>query len=261
VATWGAVLLCVGAVMLGASPANAVEDALAAAQRAYGDVDYAKCKDNADKALNVPADKPSRVDAWRLIGLCSAALNDTDKARDAFKHMLAIDRDARLPDGLSPRFTSSFREAKGAFVTGSPLAFTIVSERVDGGVRTIRIKLVDELDLVQKIAWHSPNGAQGPPVKAAPQQELQLPADVDVTVIALDQGGGEVAVLLLPAKKAEAPAPTAPQVKADDQPFPWLAVGGIAAGVVVLAAAGAITYAVLAPPQQVTLKSDVVFGP
>jgi hypothetical protein len=259
VATWCAVVLCTS--LTRATAAHAVEDALAAAQRAYGDVDYTKCKDNAEKALNAPADKPSRVDAWRLIGLCNAALGDTDKARDAFKHMLAIDRDARLPDGLSPRFTSSFREAKGAFVSGSPLTFTITSEKVDGGVRTIRIKLVDELDLVQKIAWRSPNGAQGPPVKAASQQELQLPADVDVTVTALDAGGGEVAVLLLAAKKPDAPAPAAPQVKADDAPFPWLAVGGVVAGVVVLAAAGAVTYAVLAPPTQVTLKSDVVFGP
>ena len=238
------------------------DDALAGAQRAYGEVDYPKCKDDAQRALQGPADKPARVDAWRYLGLCEAALGDTDKARDAFKHMIAIDKDARLPDGLSPRFTSSFREAKGAFVTGAPLGFTVLETRESGGVRTIKLKLVDELDLVQKIGWRGAAGSSAAPVRAAPLQELELPAEVDVTVSAYDSAGGEVAILLLPAKKTDAPPPppNGNTAHVDEAPFPWVAVIGVAAGVVVLAGAGTAAAVVLAPPQKVTLKTDVVFG-
>ncbi|HEY4223665.1 MAG TPA: hypothetical protein VGO62_20050, partial [Myxococcota bacterium] len=185
---------------------------------------------------------------------------DTDKAREAFKRMLAIDHDARLPDGLSPRFTSSFREAKGAFVSGTPLGFTVVDEKLDGATRIIRLKLVDDLELVQKIAWHGAAGSQGPPVRAAPLQEIDLPAAVDVTVVALDAAGGEIATMLLPAKKAATPAAAA-AAPPPEEPFPWLVVGGVTAGVIVLAAVGVGVGVLLAPPQSVTLKTDVVFGP
>lgn len=242
-----------------APPAWAGEDALAGAQRAYAEVEYGKCRDEAQRALAAPADKPSRVDAWRYLGLCAAALGETDEAREAFKRMLAIDKDARLPDGLSPRFTSSFREAKGSFITGAPLAFTVERETVDGGTRAVRLKLTDELALVQKIGWRGEAGSSGGPVRAAPLLELEVPAEVDVTLYALDPQGGEVALLFLPAKKPIADAPPPPPPAAEEGGFPWLVVGGVAGGVLLLGAAGVGTALLLAPPQAVTLKTDVVF--
>jgi hypothetical protein len=239
-----------------ASPALA-DDALAGAQRAYADVDYPKCKDEAQKALAAPGDKAARVEAWRLLGLCTAALGDTENAREAFKRMLAIDRDARLPDGLSPRFTSSYREAKGSFLTGAPIAFTVEQTTDNGGTRTVRFKLVDELGLVQKIAWRGAAGSSGGPVRAAPLFELELPAEVDVTVVGLDPQGGEVALFVLPARKAEAPPPPPPATTEEGGGFPWLVVGGVAGGVLVLA--GAAAYALLAPPTSVNVKTDVAF--
>ncbi|HEY4219860.1 MAG TPA: hypothetical protein VGO62_00925, partial [Myxococcota bacterium] len=83
-------LVAVAAAALASTGARA-DDAIAMAQRAYADVDYAKCKDEAQHALAAPGDKPARVDAYKYLGLCDAALNDTDKAREAFKRMLAID--------------------------------------------------------------------------------------------------------------------------------------------------------------------------
>lgn len=252
--------LLISALASGAAAADDAVAALSGAQRAYADVDYQKCREEAQRALTGPGDKAARVDAWRYLGLCSAALGDTEAAREAFKHMLAIDRDARLPDGLSPRFTSSYREAKGSFVTGSPLAFTVEREVVDGGIRAVRLKLTDELGLVQKIAWRGEGGSSGGPVRAAALLELELPAEADVTVVALDPQGGEVAVLLLPGKKkvAEAPPPP-PPVEPEDAGFPWLVVGSVAGGVIILGAVGAGVAAYFAPPQAVTVKTDVVF--
>jgi hypothetical protein len=255
-----AVLRCtLFALALGGATASRA-DALAGAQRAYADVDYARCRDEAGKALAAPADKPARVDAWRYLGLCAAALGDTEQAREAFKRMLAIDRDARLPEGLSPRFTSSFREAKGSFLTGAPLSFTIEQQTVEGGLRAVRLKVVDELGLVHKIGWRGAAGSSGGPVRAAALLELEVPAEADVTIYALDPQGGEVALLFLPARTSGAaePVATAPPAPPDDG-FPWLVVGGVAAGVLVLGAVGAGLAAYLAPPQAVTLSTDVVF--
>ncbi len=252
-------LLSVSARAQGGAP----DGGLASVEKAYADVDYPRCRDEAQKALQQPARLSARVDAYRYLGLCDAAVGDVDKARDAFKHMLAIDKDARLPDGLSPRFTSSYREAKGSFVMGQPLSITVAGETLDGGVRVVRLKLVDELQLVQKIGWRGKGGASAAPVRAAPLIELELPAAVDVTVVAYDAAGGEVGLAPLPAKKAKAPPPPPPPKEVaggDGGGFPWLAVGGITGGILVLAAAGAGAYLYFAPPQAVTLKTDVAFG-
>ncbi len=245
-------------VLSGAVTARA--DALADAQRAYADVDYTKCRDEAAKALQGKGDRPARVDAYRFLGLCEAALGDTESAREAFKRMLAVDKDARLPDGLSPRFTSSFREAKGSFVTGAPLALVVDNETIDGGTKRLRLKVVDDLGMVKNLAWRGAGGSSGGPVRAAPLLELEIPAEVDVTVFALDAAGGEVAGLSLPAVRKEEPPPPPPTTGDDGGGFPWLAVGGAVLGVAVLAGAGVGVYFALQPPAAVTLKTDVIFG-
>lgn len=249
--------LILGSV-LAAAPA-AAEDALAQAQKAYAGVDYAKCRDQAQEALEQPAEKQERLDAWRLLGLCQAALGETDGAREAFKRMLAVDWNAKLPEGLSPRFTSTFREAKGSFVGAQPLALTVADRKTEGGTRNVRLKIVDELELVHKVSWRGAAGSTGAPVRAAPLLLLELPAEVDVTVSALDKAGGEVATLDLPADKPEAPPPP-PPVEVEEGGFPWVGVA-IGAGVLLVAgaAAGGAAF-VLTQPQVVTLRSDVAFG-
>ncbi|MBI1949701.1 MAG: hypothetical protein HYS27_28700 [Deltaproteobacteria bacterium] len=245
-------------VALAAAPA-AAEAPLAAAQRAYTAVEYGKCRDEAQRALEEPADRAARLDAWRLLGLCQAALGDTDAAREAFKRMLAVDWTAKLQDGLSPRFTSSFREAKGSFGGVAPLSLAVADQQVDGGTRIVKLKITDELELAHKVAWRGAAGSSASPVRAAPLLQLELPAEVDVTVTAYDKAAGEVAVLLVSAVEQEAPPPPPPD-EVEQGGFPWLGVG-IGAGVVLVAAAAAGGAAfVLLQPQVVTLKSDVAFG-
>ena len=241
---------------------------LEAAQKAYVDVDYAKCRDKAQSALLQPATVKERVDAWRLSGLCGAATGDTDGAREAFRMMLAIDANAKLPEGLSPRFTSSFREAKGSWVGTTPLALSIAREEVGKDSRTVRIKIDDEAELISKIAWKGPSGSLSAPVKKAPQVELDLPNGVDLVVIALDKAQGEVATLSLPARKTDTSSPLDEKPKeataavAEDAGGGNLAVviGASVAAVVVIGAAAGVAAVLFSPPQKVNLKTDVIFA-
>lgn len=245
---------------------SAVPD-LEAAQKAYVDVDYAKCRDKAQSALLQPGVVKDRVDAWRLAGLCAAATGDTDDAREAFRMMLAIDKDAKLPEGLSPRFTSSFREAKGSWVGTTPLLLSIASEEVGKDNRTVRIKIDDEAELVSRIAWRSPAGALSPPVKKAAQVELELPNGVDVVVVALDKAQGEVAQLSLPARKTDTSSPLDEKPKEEKvveedagSAFPYIVAGGIVGGLVVVGAAAGVAVVVFSPPSKVNFKTDVLFA-
>lgn len=255
-------MACVGIAL--AAPAARADDALSRARRAYADVDYARCADEAQRALQGPAELSARVDAWRLRGMCTAALGDIDVAREAFRRMLAIDRTARLPDGLSPRFTSAYREAKGSLAAGDALAVAVVANSIEGGTRTVRLKIVDELELVHKVGWRGAGGSTGGPFRAAPLLELELPAGADVTVVALDASGGEVAVL-----KFDAPRPGGARVMADATAeaeavpeagaSPWVWVGGVTGAVVVLGAVGAAVAIAGLSPKTVTVEAAVVF--
>lgn len=247
----------------------AVTSSVDDAKAAYAALDYQACEAAATSSLEQPGGRAQRVDAYRLLGLCTAALGDADRARDAFTRMLAIDRDAALPDGLSPRFTSAYREAKGALLDVPPTSLTVESDLKDGRVRVVRVAVVDPQDVVAKIAFRGEGGVLSAPVKKASRLELELPGEGPVELVGLDRGGGEVLVVVLPpldAPPAAAPAPTADVAAADADAdaapgFPWLAVGAGAAAVVVVGAAvaGGVVWA-LQPPSRVGFRSDVVFG-
>ncbi len=239
---------------------------LEAAQKAYVDVDYARCREKSQQALLEPGALKERVDAWRLLGMCSAAIGEADDARDAFRMMIAIDRDAKLPEGLSPRFTSSYREAKGSWVGTTPLGLSIASEQTDKNSRTVRIKVDDDAGLAAKIAWRGPSGSLSSPVKKADVVELELPISVDIVVVALDKAAGEVALLSLPARGADTsspldPRPAAPPVVEEDLgSLPFIIAGGVLGAVVVVGAVVGVAVVLLSPPQSVNLKTDVVFA-
>ena len=237
---------------------------LEAAKKAYTDVDYARCHDGAEAALKQPATLADRVTAYRLLGLCSAALGDTDEARDAFRVMLTLDREARLPEGLSPRFTSSFREAKGSLVGQTPLAIAIVSDVGAGATRSLRLRIEDSDDIVTAIAFRPADGPLSPRIKKAVELEVDVPSAVAVDVIAYDAHDGEVAVLHLAALGTAVPVAgggNAPVAPADDGGLTTAIVaGGVVGAVVLVGGAAAVLAVLLAPPTSVILKTDVAFA-
>jgi hypothetical protein len=237
---------------------------LSAAKQAYGDVDYGRCRDKAKAALDEPGSKAERVEAYRLLGLCSAAHGDTDDAREAFRRMLMIDHDARLPDGLSPRFTSSFREAKGSLVGTSPLALSVERNDVVGATRTVRVRVTDGEDIVDKLATREKNGGLSTPVKKAVEVEFDIAAGVDVDIVGLDRGGGEVVSVTVAGVGAEGGGgiTDADPVAADDgdSAVVPIVIGGVAGAVVLVGGAAAVLAVLLAPPSAVTLKTDIAFA-
>lgn len=251
---------------LGFFAVAAVAD-LDAAQKAYVDVDYARCRDRAQAALLQPGTVKDRVNAQRLVGLCSAAQGEVDDAREAFRLMLALDPTAKLPDGLSPRFTSSYREAKGSWVGVTPLALVVDSEELGDNGRVVRVRVEDAAELVHKIAWRGPAGSLSTPVKKAAVLELEVPQTVDVDVVALDRALGEVFVLTLPARTAtdesKLDAALPPAAVAEDDggsALPFIIGGAIVGAVVVVGAAAGVAALVFAPAPTVSLKTDVAFN-
>lgn len=262
-------LLC--ALVVAAVPVGAHAAALDAARKAYADLAYEACRDQAEAALKAPATLEERVDAYRLLGLCQAALGDTEEARAAFTNMVVLDPSAELPKGLSPRFTSTFLEAKGELLGRDPLALRIEQDRVEGRKRIVRLEVTDEAGLVDKIAWEDDEGERAPGLRAAERMELELPAEVATKLVGLDRAGGVVVELPLPslnmaasdpgAAAGGAPGGQAGAVEEDPGAGTWVWVG-VAATAGVLLAGGAAAAAVgvmLSPPSRVTLESRVVF--
>lgn len=254
-------------VLVGAS-STAHAAALDAARKAYADLTYEACRDEAKRALLEPSSKEERVEGYRLLGLCQAALEDSEAALDAFVKMLAIDPAAQLPAGLSPRFTSSYLEAKGHWVGTTPLALVVEEDRTEGRKRVVRVAVNDEAGLVDKVTWEDDEGERAPPLKAAERMELEVPADSEVRLLGLDARGGVVTDHLLsgPAQAAVAAADPPSQGAAgageeDPGNGMWLWVGVAAgAGLVVAGGAAAVAGAMLSPPSRVNLESQVVFG-
>lgn len=255
------------------------------ARAAYNKLDYSVCAENAGQALATAGSLVMRIDAYKYLGLCSAALGETETARDAFIKMLAINPDEKLPDGLSPRFTSSYREAKGQWVdAGKPIALTIASDNTEEDVRTLEISVKDDAGLIIKVAQRRVGGDISPPVRVAAKLAFEIPTNADVEIIGLDKAGGEVALLRVnkpqtatkigngngngnggigdtdPNKDGNKKRldPNDPKPETDE--VPWVLIGaGSGAAVLVLGTVG-ILAAVLTPPSSVSLRSQIVFG-
>ena len=101
-----------------AEPVPQVEEpppsALGRAEQAYLDVDFAASLTAAQEALREGGHTPQELmRIYQLLGVCSAAEGHTERARDFFLRMLAIDPDAELDDTVPPRFRAAFLEARG----------------------------------------------------------------------------------------------------------------------------------------------------
>ncbi|MFZ9887647.1 MAG: tetratricopeptide repeat protein [Myxococcota bacterium] len=240
--------------------AKAVEEARAA----YADLDYDSCRQSATAALREPGTLSERVSAYRLLGLCAAALDDGEAALDAFIQMLAIDPTAELPRGVSPRFRSSYLEARGHWGSKPPIALQLEADHTEGKRRVVRLRVIDEAGLIDRIAWQDDEGERAPALKSAPRMELEVPAELLLTVVALDARSGVVAELVLPTNE---PVPVAAQTQAATETDPtdasgvwlWTSVG-VGTALVVLGGGAAVAAALLAPPARVDLQSTVVFG-
>lgn len=86
---------------------------LAAAKRAYTELEFRRTRAHLERALRWGKSNPSEMrEILRLSGETAAAVGKQAKAEDYYYQMLTLDPSAELPAGLSPKLTAPFEQAK-----------------------------------------------------------------------------------------------------------------------------------------------------
>jgi hypothetical protein len=155
VARWALVLaLLVAAALPGRVAAQAASGALGRAEQAFLDVDFDGTLAAAQEALREGGHTPPQlVRIYQLLGVSSAAVGESERARDFFVRMLAIDPAADLDDTVPPRLRAPFLEARG-IVTSRP-------ERLGAEVglarsqSAVHVALTDPFQLGRTIRVHA----------------------------------------------------------------------------------------------------------
>ena len=260
-------LLLILVFMLSAAAATA--NSLKSAEEAYRSLDYDACIDNAEGALAERATLEERTNAFMYLGLCQAALSQSEEARDAFISMLAISPKKKLPPGLSPRFTSTYLEAKGEWLGKTPMTMNV--ELLEEKAQTLRVEIAfeDVASLGAKIAYREIDGELSEPFRLAERMELNLPNETALELVVLDDRGGEVFVQNYGKANDKTTAEGsdtklgegASEVSKDEESessslWIWGATGAAAVVVVSGVVAGVLLF-----PQSATLETSVSIAP
>lgn len=104
----------VAIVAMVAAPLRAdANPALDRAREALDELEYRAAYDALDEALEAGTNtRAEMIEIYRLRGEVAASLGNTDDAVRAFESLLALDPDARLADGVSPKIGKPFATAR-----------------------------------------------------------------------------------------------------------------------------------------------------
>jgi hypothetical protein len=112
-------------VALVGRPARADNKLLARARAQLDALDYPTARATLERALATGTNTPAElVDIYRLTGIVTGALGDTEASTVAFEHLLALSPKAKLEDGTSPKITKQFAAAAESFQSREPLKVT-----------------------------------------------------------------------------------------------------------------------------------------
>jgi len=101
------------AVPAGLARAGDRESHLEAAERALDDLDFHSARDRLDAALRSGDNTAASLHRiYLLAGIVDATFGDRKAALRSFEHALAIDPNGSLPEGLAPKITAPFAEAR-----------------------------------------------------------------------------------------------------------------------------------------------------
>jgi hypothetical protein len=135
-------------------PTQQVATELAAAERAYSNLDYSLAVSSADKVLEgrgLPKDALSR--ATRIAALGNAALGKSEASKQAFVALLAYDPDFKLDAKLGPSFQDPYSEARGFWKAQAkrPGVEATANLKAGSALGTIRVQLRDPTALTAKV--------------------------------------------------------------------------------------------------------------
>jgi hypothetical protein len=239
------------------APARADETAtLAAAERAYADVDFDKTRELAQAALHGGGHDPRETKRlYALIGISAAALEDEGEARDAFRRVLAIDPTTRLEQSLSPKMRAPYLEARGALAAaGEERPLDAAFER-EGESFAVELRDASNIARRVELVLTTPGTSGGRTLRFEPRahtvvgEASRLPERFNYVLSVSDEHGNQLFVTrgqVVPA----APTPTASAVlastagtpPADRAPnrTPYFVTAGVLAAFGVGAVAGGV---------------------
>lgn len=230
-----AVALAHGAAVAHAEP----NPHLAEARRAKAELRYADALAAVDAALRWGRNAPDQMmEIYRLEGELAAGLDDPARATEAFARLLALDPDAALAAGTSPKLTAPFAAARGRG------ALRVHHETV-GGERPRAVLVVDGDPLGMVAGARVRAGGAVTEGRGATRIELPVAAGAAFSIAAIDEHGNELAAFTdlrapaAPTTPLPAPDPVLePPVVATGGDHPaWPYVAGLA-----LVLAGGGTY-------------------
>jgi len=203
-------LLGLGLIALGSlcsAPALAADEtvnrALAAAERAYQNVDFPETRADAQRALEAGHATPEQTARVHvLLGISAAALGDSDDAKTHFIAALAVDPTLRLDKSLSPKIRGPYLEAQGYWSASGERLAVHASPTSDGAHLVVRLQdpasLVNQLEL--RVGAAGARERSRFPLEPAEVTRFAVPArlrerDYEFVLSALDRYGNVLSEL------------------------------------------------------------------
>lgn len=255
-----ATIVCLAAALALVKPVRAESGAtLAAAEKAYAEVDFEAAHELALSALKSGGHEPAETKRlYALLGISAAALENEDEARSAFRHLLAIDPTIRLDQNLSPKMRAPYLEARGALSSSGQIQPLDVRLERDGKSWTITLR--DPGDVAKSVALELvAEGLSGPYKRSLPAEPRtplaeseRWPARFSYTLGARDAHGNWLFRARSEVSPPAVAGPPAPAVAArtarepTDKAPPERAPYFITAGVLATLGMGAVSAGVVA---------------
>jgi hypothetical protein len=200
--------LVLAACMVLPATASADPSLLARAQAALDDLRYEDAADFADRAWRAGGNHAGDLIAiFRLAGQVAVTMGNGELAESHFVRLLALDPDARLPDGISPKIAARFAAARAR--TGGRLRASL---RADGTTVSAEVTS-DPAKMVSSLRARYGKDAVQEAIAPDPLSialKVERPTEVEVQL--LDEFGNilvEDRLLVEPAAVPRAGAPAA----------------------------------------------------
>jgi len=181
------------ALLLAPAARAAAKDGLVQTQKAYADVDYERTRRLAKEALEQGGnDRATTGELYLMWGLAAAALEESEEAKSAFLHALAVNPLLKLDRGLSPRMRGPYLEARGSLTTADgkpPLEVSMIRR-----AQVLEVELRDKLGVAAtlELGMRSADGSSFSKRRLpAASQRLSVPGtgELQVYVKVLDRHG------------------------------------------------------------------------
>ena len=135
-------------------------------------------------------DRASVAEIYRLLGVVTAALDQTAAAQEHFRHLLALEPTATAPDAYGPKIVAPFAEAQAALKTRAPMS--LVLEGVPPEATEIGIVVgSDPAGMIASIQVRFDTGATA--TASGPRSLVPLPKGATrVSLVAVDAFGNRL---------------------------------------------------------------------